>query len=152
MKVILQERIANLGNVGDQVNVKPGYARNYLLPKDMAVQATPANIEAFEARRADLEKKAEAVFSAAEERAKKMEGFALTLSVQASDEGKLFGSIGPKDIADAVTEAGHAVEKHEVDMPEGPIRMIGEYAINLHFHTEVVAPVKIIVNAVEKTH
>lgn len=152
MKVILQERVANLGNVGDQVNVKPGYARNFLLPKDMAVQATPANIKAFEVRRVELEKKAEAVLATAQSRAKQLDAFSLTLTVQASDEGKLFGSIGPKDIADALVSAGHEVEKNEVDMPEGPIRQIGEHTVNLSLHSEVVAPITVIVNMVEKTH
>lgn len=148
MKVILQERIANWGNVGDQVNVKAGFARNYLLPRGSAVQATPENIVAFEKRRAELEKKAAATLAAAKDRAVKLEGHAVTMVVQASEEGKLFGSIGPRDIAKAVNDSGLPLEKSEVEMPEGPLRAIGEYFITVHLHGEVSAKIKVTVNPV----
>lgn len=147
MKVILQERVTNLGNVGDQVNVKAGFARNFLLPRGKAVQATESNIVAFEKRRVELEKKAAEVLAAAKERAAQFEGFVVTLSVQASDEGKLFGSIGPRDIATAAEEAGKKLEKSEVEMPEGPIRVIGEFPITVHLHGEVSAKITVIVKS-----
>lgn len=146
MKVILQERIANWGDVGDQVNVKAGFARNYLLPRGSAVQATPENIVAFEKRRAELVKKAAATLAAAKERAEKLEGLAITISAQASEEGKLFGSVGPRDIAKSVNDVGHELEKSEVEMPEGPVRAVGEYTITLHLHGEVSAKIKVTVN------
>ncbi|OGT43615.1 MAG: 50S ribosomal protein L9 [Gammaproteobacteria bacterium RIFCSPHIGHO2_12_FULL_40_19] len=147
MKVILQERVTNLGNVGDQVNVKAGYARNFLLPRNKAAQATASNIVAFEKRRVELEKLAAEVFAAAQQRAEVLEGHTVTLSVQASEEGKLFGSIGPRDIAKAVTDSGKALEKSEVEMPEGPIRAVGEHTITVHLHGEVHAKIKVVVNA-----
>lgn len=148
MKVILQERVTNLGNVGDQVNVKAGFARNYLLPRSKAVQATPSNILAFEKRRAELEKKAAEVMAAAKKRAEELEGFVVTITAQASEEGKLFGSIGPRDIAKAATDAGKAIEKSEVEMPEGPIRVLGETMITVHLHGEIHAKIKVIVNLI----
>ena len=147
MKVILQERVTNLGNVGDQVSVKAGYARNFLLPRGKAVQATQSNIVAFEKRRAELEKKAAEVLAAAKERATQFEGFVVTMAVQASEEGKLFGSVGPRDIAEAAHAAGKALEKSEVEMPEGPIRVVGEYPITVHLHGEVSAKIKVVINA-----
>ena len=147
MKVILQERVTNLGNVGDQVNVKPGFARNFLLPRGKAVQASEKNVAAFEQRRAELEKKAAEVLAAAKERATLLEGTVVTLSVQASEEGKLFGSIGPRDIAKAVNDIGKALEKSEVEMPEGPIRIVGEFPITTHLHGEVSAKIKVVVKA-----
>ncbi len=146
MKVILQEKIANLGQVGDQVNVKPGYARNYLIPKNKVVMATPSNIADFEKRRAELEKRAAEVLAAAQARADKIAEVTVTLETQASDEGKLFGSIGPRDIADAVVAAGHELNKSEVLMPEGPIRQTGEYEIHVQFHSEVTGAIKVVIN------
>lgn len=147
MKVILQERVTNLGNVGDQVSVKAGYARNYLLPRGKAMQATPANVIVFEKHRATLEKKAAEVLEAAKGRAQELEGYVATMAVQASDEGKLFGSVGPRDIAKIVSDAGKHLEKSEIEMPEGPIRTVGEYAIVVHLHGEVQANIKLVVNA-----
>lgn len=147
MKVILQERVTNLGNVGDQVNVRAGFARNFLLPRGKAVQATESNVVAFEKRRVELERKAAEVLAAASARATQLEGFVVTLSVQASDEGKLFGSIGPRDIANAANDAGKKLEKSEVEMPEGPIRVIGEFPITVHLHGEVSAKITVIVKA-----
>lgn len=147
MKVILQERVANLGSVGDQVNVTPGYARNFLLPRGKAVQATPANVIAFEKCRADLEKKAAEVLAAAKARAESLEGYTVIMAVQASEEGKLFGSVGPRDIAKAATDSGKMLEKSEIEMPEGPIRVVGEYPITVHLHGEVHAKIKVVINA-----
>ena len=147
MKVILQERVTNFGNVGDSVNVRAGFARNFLLPRGKAVQATESNIVAFEKRRVELERKAAEVLAAAKERATQFEGFVVTLSVQASEEGKLFGSIGPRDIAKAAEDAGKMLEKSEVEMPEGPIRVVGEFPITVHLHGEVSAKITVIVKA-----
>ena len=143
MKLVLQERVANLGNVGDQVNVKAGYARNFLLPRGKAVPATADNIVAFEARRADLEKKAAEVLASAKKRAEDFADFMVTIESLASDEGKLFGSIGPRDVAKSVSDAGHPLEKSEVEMPEGPIRSAGEYQVNVHLHSEVTTQIKV---------
>jgi large subunit ribosomal protein L9 len=146
MKVILQERVTNLGNVGDQVNVKAGYARNLLLPRGKAIQATPSNIVAFEKRRVELEKNAAKVLADAQKRAETFEGVVITMAVQASEEGKLFGSVGPRDIAKAVTDSGKALEKSEVEMPEGPIRTVGETTVTVHLHGEVQTKIKVVVN------
>lgn len=143
MKLILQEKIANLGKVGDVVKVKPGFARNFLIPNAKAVVANDDNLAAFELRRAELEKAAEEVLKAAEARAESLKAVNVTLEAQAGDEGKLFGSIGPRDIAEAVTAAGHALNKSEVLMPEGPIRHIGEYPISVQVHSEVVTEIQV---------
>jgi len=144
MEVILLEKVANLGDLGDKVDVKPGYGRNYLVPQKKAVPAT----RIFEERRAELEKKAAEARAAAEERAGKLESLGeITIASQAGEEGKLFGSVGVADIAEAITAAGVEVAKREVSMPEGPIRHTGEYEIDIHLHTDVTRPVKIIVVA-----
>ncbi|MCB1827722.1 MAG: 50S ribosomal protein L9 [Coxiellaceae bacterium] len=143
MRVILQEKIAHLGDVGDEVTVKRGFGRNYLIPKDMAVIATPENQALFEKRRAELEKASAAKLTAAQARGKALEGLTVKLEAQAGEEGKLFGSIGPRDVAEAITAAGQAIEKSEVDMPEGPIRNIGEYDVTIHLHSEVFVTVKV---------
>jgi len=147
MRIILQEKIANLGNVGDQVTVKRGYGRNYLIPKDKAAFATPENIELFEKRRAELEKAAADVLSAAQERAKILESVTVKIESQAGEEGKLFGSIGPRDIAEAMVAAGHEITKSEVTMPEGPIRHVGEYDVMISLHSEIRATIKVEVTA-----
>ncbi len=147
MEVILLEKVENLGNLGDKVNVKPGYGRNYLIPMGKAKPATEANIAEFEARRAELEKAAKEALDAATARKEALEALSITITAKAGDEGKLFGSIGPIDIAEAVVSAGVQVEKKEVRMPEGPIRMIGEYDITFHLHTDVDAAIKVIVEA-----
>ena len=147
MEVILLEKIANLGNLGDKVAVKAGYARNFLLPFGKATPATAANIEAFEARRAELEKNAAERKAEADARAAKMADLTVTITANAGEEGKLFGSIGTRDIADAVTAAGVEIEKSEVRLPEGPLRNVGEYDIDLHLHTDVEATVKLVVVA-----
>lgn len=147
MEVILLEKIANLGNLGDKVAVKAGYARNFLLPFGKATPATAANVEAFEARRAELEKNAAERKAEADARAAKLAELTVTIAANAGEEGKLFGSIGTRDIADAVTAAGVEVEKSEVRLPEGPLRNVGEYDIVLHLHTDVEATVKLVVVA-----
>ncbi|NWL80674.1 50S ribosomal protein L9 [Pseudomonas taiwanensis] len=147
MEVILLEKIANLGNLGDKVNVKSGYGRNFLLPKGKATAATAANVAAFEARRAELEKQAADKKAAAEARAAQLSELEVTITASAGDEGKLFGSIGTHDIADALTAAGVPVAKAEVRLPNGTIRQVGEYDVALHLHTDVEAAVKLIVIA-----
>lgn len=148
MEVILLEKIENLGNLGDVVNVKPGYARNYLVPQGKAKYATPENIQELEARRAELEKAAAEALAEAEARREKIEGQEITIPAKAGTEGRLFGSVGPADIAQAVTEAtGVAVARRQVRMPEGPIHEVGEREITIHLHTDVNAKVKVIVIA-----
>ena len=147
MEVILLEKIANLGNLGDKVAVKAGYARNFLLPFGKATPATAANVEAFEARRAELEKAAAERKGEAEARAAKLAELSVTITANAGEEGKLFGSIGTRDIADAVTAAGVELEKSEVRLPEGPLRTVGEFDVDVHLHTDVEATVKLVVVA-----
>lgn len=147
MEVILLEKITNLGNLGDKVNVKGGYARNFLLPKGKATVATPANVAAFEARRAELEKQAADKRAEAETRAAQLNELEITITATAGDEGKLFGSIGTHDIADALTASGVPVAKSEVRLPNGTIRQTGEYDVALHLHTDVEASVRLIVVA-----
>jgi large subunit ribosomal protein L9 len=149
MEVILLEKVENLGNLGDKVVVKPGYGRNFLLPSGKAAPATKENVEKFEARRAELEKIAAESLAKAEQRRDAVEKLNVTISSKAGDEGKLFGSIGPADIAEAVTSAGVEIEKKEVRLPEGPLRQIGEYEVELHFHTDVDAKVKLAIVAEE---
>ena len=146
MELILLEKVLNLGDLGDKVKVKPGYGRNYLVPSGKAVPATEANIAEFEARRAELEKIALQKLSTAEERGSALEGFEITLMANASEEGKLYGSIGPREIADAVTKKGISIEKSEVIMGEGPIRYTGEHEVLVHLHADVETPIKVTVN------
>lgn len=142
MEIILLDKIANLGSLGDKVAVKSGYARNFLFPQGKAVPATQANIKVFEERRAELEAKIAEDLAAAEKRAEQVNALdAVVLSSKAGDEGKLFGSIGTRDIADAVTAAGVPVKKSEVLLPNGTLRDVGEYAIELHLHSDVFATV-----------
>tara|TARA_Y100000034_G_C6519545_1_gene223534 strand:- start:35 stop:487 length:453 start_codon:yes stop_codon:yes gene_type:complete len=148
MQVILLDKIANLGNLGDQVAVKSGFARNFLFPKGKAVPATKANIETFEARRAELEAKIAEELTAAQARAEKLEALAeVTLVSKAGDEGKLFGSIGTRDIADAITAVGLEVAKSEVRLPNGTIRETGEFDVAIQLHSEVTTTIKVIVIA-----
>ena len=148
MEVILLDKIAKLGGLGDKVTVKSGYARNFLLPKGKAVFASKANIEHFEARRADLEKNLAEQLAAAQARAAKLTELAeVTIASKAGDEGKLFGSIGTRDIADAITAAGVEVVKAEVRLPLGSIRETGEFDIVIHVHNDVDATVKVVVIA-----
>lgn len=147
MKVILLEKIRNLGELGDSVTVANGYGRNFLLPQGKAAPATQDNVEKFESRRADLEKKAAAELAAAEARAANFAELTVTIEAHAGDEGKLFGSVGTKDIADATSAAGVALEKHEVRLPNGALRVIGEFEIDIHLHTDVNAVLKLVVTA-----
>jgi large subunit ribosomal protein L9 len=147
MQLILLQKVTNLGGLGDKVNVKPGYGRNFLIPYGKAVPATAANIAAFEAKRAEYEAKAAGILSDAESRKAGLEGASVTISANASTEGKLFGSVGTRDIADALTAAGHKVEKSEVIMGEGPFRRTGEFEVTVHLHADVETKVKVIVVA-----
>ncbi|WP_017443713.1 50S ribosomal protein L9 [Gayadomonas joobiniege] len=144
MDIILLDKIANLGTLGDQVSVKAGYARNFLFPQGKAVPANKANVEYFEQQRAELEAKLADVLSAAEARAEKInELSSVTIASKAGEEGKLFGSIGTRDIADAVTAAGVEVAKSEVKLPEGAIRNTGEFEISLQLHADVITTIKL---------
>jgi large subunit ribosomal protein L9 len=146
MDIILLQKVANLGQIGDRVKVKSGYARNYLVPTGKATMATAANIAKFEAQRAQLEAKAHEELAAAEARAAKFENFKLELKAKSGTEGKLFGSIGTTDIAEAAAKAGYPVSRSEVRMPNGPIRTTGEHTVQLHLHTDidVTLPVTIV--------
>ena len=145
MELILLQKVTNLGNLGDKVTVKPGYGRNYLVPQGKAVPATPANIAEFEARRAEYEAKAKALLDEALARKAKLEGASVTVKANASTEGKLYGSVGPRDIAEAFTAAGLPLEKSEVVMGQGPIRHVGEYEVTVHLHADVETTVKVVV-------
>jgi len=147
MEVILLEKVGKLGGLGDKVSVKAGFGRNFLIPYGKAVPANEANIAEFEARRAELEKAAAEKLAAAEARAEQLNEKAVTITSKAGDEGKLFGSIGVRDIADAVTAAGVEVSKAEVRLPEGPLRAVGDYDITLQLHSDVEAVIKLSVVA-----
>ena len=137
MDIILLQKVANLGQIGDRVKVKSGYARNFLVPTGRATMATAANIAKFEAQRHELEAKANAELASAQSRAAQFADFKLELKAKAGSEGKLFGSIGTTDIAEAAEKAGYAVTRSEVRMPNGPIRSTGEHSVQLHLHTDV---------------
>ena len=145
MELILLEKVRNLGNLGDKVKVKPGYGRNYLLPQGKAVPVNAANLEAFEKRRAEYEAKAASQLSGAEGRKTKLEGVSVTLTANASPEGKLYGSVGPREIAEALQAAGHDVHKGEVIQGEGPIRHTGEFEVTIALHADVQTQVMVIV-------
>ena len=143
MALILLQKVTNLGNLGDKVNVKPGYGRNFLVPQGKAVPATAANLAEFEAKRADYEAKAKAIADEAQGRLAKLEGASVTIYANASTEGKLYGSVGPREIADALTKSGTQVGKSEVVMGEGAFRTVGEYEVVVHLHADVETPVKV---------
>lgn len=146
MKLILLQKVVNLGSLGDTVNVKPGYGRNYLVPQGKAVPATAANVAMFEAKRADFEAKAKAMSDDAESRRSALDGVSVTIKANASTEGKLYGSVGPREIADAITrQLGVEVGKSEVVMGEGPIRHTGEFEVLVHLHADVESSLKVIV-------
>ena len=148
MDVILLKKVEGLGNLGDRVKVRSGYGRNFLLPSGRAKLATPENIKLFEERRAELEREAAESLAAAEARRAAIEALgSITIKAKAGDEGKLFGSIGPADIAEAAVAAGVEIERREVRMPTGPIRTAGEYELDVHLHTDVNATVKVVVEA-----
>ena len=138
MQVILLEKVGKLGDLGDQVNVKAGFGRNFLIPYGKAVPATATNVAEFEARRAELEQAAAERRATAQLRADQLAGLTVTIAANAGEEGKLFGSIGTRDIADAVTAAGVAVDKSEVRLPTGVIREVGEYEIDIQVHSDIM--------------
>ncbi len=147
MDVILLEKVGKLGELGDQVSVKAGYGRNYLIPFGKAVPATKSNVESFDVRRAELEAAAAGKLGEAQARAEKLNELKISIEANAGDEGKLFGSIGTRDIADAITAAGAEVSKAEVRMPEGVIRETGEFEIAVQLHSDVTVVVTVIVVA-----
>jgi large subunit ribosomal protein L9 len=147
MELILLQKVVNLGNLGYKVNVKPGFGRNFLVPQGKAVPATAANLAEFEARRAEYEAKANDALAAAEARKARLEGAVVTIHANASTEGKLYGSVGPREIADALTKSGIEVSKSEVVLGEGAFRNIGEYEVVVHLHADVETPVKVVVEA-----
>ena len=149
MDIILLQKVTNLGNIGDRVNVKSGYGRNFLLPKGKATLATADNIAKFETRRADLEKHANEELAAAQSRAAKLEGFKLNLTAKAGSEGKLFGSIGNTDLVEALTKAGHPVTRAEVRLGAGPLRHVGEHAVQLQLHADVPVTIAVTITAEE---
>ncbi|HEU4592491.1 MAG TPA: 50S ribosomal protein L9 [Steroidobacteraceae bacterium] len=149
MDVILLTKVANLGNIGDRVKVKSGYGRNFLLPKGKATLATPENVKKFEARRAELEKVAREQFQDAESRAAAFKDFKLQITAKAGTEGKLFGSIGTADIAEACTAQGHKLARSEVRLPTGPLRTVGDHMISLHLHTDIDVQLPVTITAEE---
>lgn len=143
MDIILLEKIANLGNLGDKVSVRPGYGRNFLIPQGKAVVATAAKLAEFEKRRADLEKKADDELAAARNRAEALSQLTITIVQKAGEDGRLYGSVGTRDIAEAVTAAGADLLKQEVRMPNGVIRSTGDYTIDLQIHSDVDASISV---------
>lgn len=150
MEIILLEKVHKLGALGDRVNVKPGFGRNYLIPSGKAVSATTDNIAKFDARRAELEKQQQEAVSLATARAEKLDGIVVSIARKAGDEGKLFGSVGTADIAEAVTATGTELAKNEIRLPEGPIRSIGELEFDIQLHADVTATIKVNVVAEEE--
>ncbi len=149
MQVILLEKVSNLGDLGDVVNVKDGFGRNFLIPQGKAKRATEANKAEFEARRAELEKQQAALIKAAEKKAKDLEGFKLDVKQKAGIDGKLFGSVTNIDIAEALTAAKHEVEKSEIRMPDGPIKTTGDHEITIALHHDVTVKIMVSVTAEE---
>lgn len=148
MEVILLEKVRNLGSLGDKVKVRPGYGRNYLIPQGKAVSASAENVAAFEERRAELERAANESLSEAQALAAKLDELGkVVLQARVGEGGKLFGSIGPADVAEAITAAGVSVEKRMVAMPEGPIRATGEYPVTVQVHTDVETEIQVLVEA-----
>ncbi len=149
MEIILLERIENVGGIGERVKVKSGFARNYLIPKGKATLATAENIARFEKIRAELEAKAAAEHDAAKARAAKIEGQEIRIVVQSGSEGRLFGSVGTMDIAEALAPFGADIERSEVRLPDGPLRVLGEHDIEIHLHTDVNVPLKVVLEPSE---
>jgi large subunit ribosomal protein L9 len=149
MEVILLDTVENLGGIGDKVKVKPGYARNYLLPQGKATRATAENLAEFEKRRAELETKAAAVISEAKARGEKINGLRLVIRAKVGSEGKLFGSVGTVDIAEAAEAAGVVIERSELRLAEGPLRTVGEHEVEVHLHSEVSVPIFVTIEAEE---
>ena len=149
MEIILLQKVDNVGGIGDLVRVKSGYARNYLIPQGKATLATPENKAKFELRRAELEAKAAEELAAAQARAKKLEGLVLKIEMQAGAEGKLFGSVGTVDISEEIGKRGVEVERSEIRLPDGPLRVVGDHQIELHLHADVNVEIKVVIEAVE---
>jgi large subunit ribosomal protein L9 len=149
MQVILLQKVANLGNIGDRVKVRSGYGRNFLLPQGKATLATPENVARFEARREELERLAREHLASAGDRAAALKDFKLVIAAKAGTEGKLFGSIGTSDIAEACTRAGFKIERSEVRLPSGPLRILGDHVIGLHLHADVDVPLTVSIVAEE---
>ncbi len=143
MQVILLERVQNLGELGDSVKVKPGYARNYLIPHGRAVIATPGNVADFEARRAELEQQEAQALATVQSRADALEGKEITLARKTGEEGKLFGSVSPQDIADALTETGTPVSRNEVRLASDTLRQVGDYQVGVHLYASVEASITV---------
>ena len=143
MQVILMEKVANLGELGDVVKVKDGYARNFLIPHGKAKRATEANLKAFESRRAELEKAQAESLAKAQERGAKLEGFMLQITQKAGVDGRLFGSVTNYDIVEALKQQGHEVERSQVRMPQGPLKQVGDYPIQIALHTDVAVTIKV---------
>ena len=143
MQVILMEKVVNLGGLGDVVKVKDGYARNFLIPHGKAKRATQANLKEFEARRADLEKKANEQLASAQERGTKLEGMKIDIAQKAGVDGRLFGSVTNADIAEALGKQGVEVKKAEIRMPQGPLKHIGEFPITIQLHSDVLAHITV---------
>jgi large subunit ribosomal protein L9 len=147
MEIILLKKVENLGALGNVVSVRPGYARNFLIPQGKAKMASKANLAEFEARRAELEAEAADVLAAAEARKAQLEGMVLTITAKAGNEGKLFGSVTNHEVADAINATGIQVERREIRMPDGALRHVGEFEVGVHLHTEVDTLIKVIVEA-----
>ena len=145
MQVILMEKVANLGNLGDVVKVKDGYARNFLIPHGKAKRATADNLKAFESRRAELERAQAETLSKAQERGTKLDGLTLQITQKAGPDGRLFGSVTNYDIVEALQKQGHEVERANVRMPQGPLKQVGEYPIHIALHTDVAVTIKVAV-------
>jgi large subunit ribosomal protein L9 len=143
MQIILMEKVVNLGQLGDVVKVKDGYARNFLIPEGKAKRATEANKAEFEAKRVELEKKAEEILAGARARANKLEGYLVQVTQKAGVDGRLFGSVTNSDIAEALTKQGFDVKKGEVVMPNGPLKTIGDFPLTLNLHTDVKAQITV---------
>ena len=143
MQVILLERVQNLGELGDAVKVKPGYARNYLIPQGRAVIATAANVADFEAKRAELERQEGQALAAVQTRADALQGKEITLARKTGEEGKLFGSVGPQDIADALSESGTPVSRNEVRLVNDTLRQVGDYEVGIHLYANVEASITV---------
>jgi large subunit ribosomal protein L9 len=145
MQVILMEKVANLGELGDVVKVKDGYARNFLIPEGKAKRATPDNLKAFESRRAELEKAQAETLNKAKERGAKLDGLTVQITQKAGPDGRLFGSVTNYDIVEALKKEGHEVERANIRMPQGPLKQVGEYPLQIGLHTDVTVTVKVAV-------
>ena len=143
MQVILMEKVANLGNLGDVVKVKDGFARNYLIPHGKAKRATPDNLKAFESRRAELEKAQADILAKAQERGSKLDGLTVQITQKAGPDGRLFGSVTNYDIVEGMKKQGHEVERAQIRMPQGPLKQVGEYPIQVALHTDVTVTIKV---------